>query len=666
MNAKTKNTSKPTYYVTTPIYYPSGHWHLGHTYTTVACDALARFKRMQGYDVFYLTGTDEHGQKIEKRAAESGVTPKAFTDTLVAEIKELWKLLDISYDKFIRTTDEYHVQAVQKIFRKLYDNGDIYKSKYKGKYCTPCEAFWTDAQLKDGKCPDCGREVTDAEEESYFFRLSKYSDRVRKLLTETDFLQPTSRVNEMVNNFIDKGLTDLCVSRTSFKWGIPVDFDEGHIVYVWVDALSNYITALGAFSDDDTLLRKYWPADLHMVGKEIVRFHAVVWPAMLMALDMPLPKKIFGHGWLLFDGDKMSKSKGNVVDPFVLAGRYGVDTLRYYLLREIPFGSDGVYTNEAFITRINGDIVNDLGNLLRRTLAMSKQYFDGSVAKGGASGDEDSAFEQATQALYGKVCAHMEALSANKALEEIFLLVKCANKYIDETKPWALAKSDLQRARLQKVLYNLLEALRVCATLLKPFLTHYPARIFEGLGVQEPQAFGAAVRYGEIKTYTTLEVPPLMNRLDIKKELDELQRIAAEKNGSPQAESADGGTAKKNGKEDKKVEEQTQTGLITIDDFFKTQLRVAKVVACEKVEKADKLLKLTLDVGGEARTVVSGIAKFYTPEEMVGKSVVLVANLKPAKLRGIESNGMILCASQGDKLVLVTPEAAIESGAEVC
>ena len=643
---------KKKYYITTPIYYPSGHWHLGHTYTTVACDAIARFKRMSGFDVFYLTGTDEHGQKIEKRAAESGTTPKKFVDGLVKEIKELWKLLDISYDKFIRTTDDYHVRAVQKIFRKLYENGDIYKSKYKGKYCTPCEAFWTQAQLVDGKCPDCGREVSDAEEESYFFRLSKYADRVRKLLTETDFLQPNSRVNEMVNNFIDKGLNDLCVSRTSFKWGIPVDFDEGHIVYVWVDALSNYITALGAFGDDDSPMKKYWPADLHMVGKEIVRFHAVVWPAMLMALGLPVPKKIFGHGWLLLDGDKMSKSKGNVVDPFVLCGRYGTDALRYYLLREIPFGSDGVYSNAAFISRLNSDIVNDLGNLLRRTLAMAQKYFGGKVSKRQAFDETDKALISEINSLMERTEKQMDALAFNKALEEIFALVGKANKYIDATAPWTLAKDEKNKERLEAVIYNLLEALRVTAVCLKRFLTKYPSEIFKGLAVKEPTEFKGNTSYGKIKTYNIKEIDPLMNRLDVKKELAELEAIAAEKE-------------KGESKVENKAEEKND-GLITIDEFFKTKLKVATVKACEKVEKADKLLKLTLSVGGEERTVVSGIAKYYTPEEMVGKSVVLVSNLKPAKLRGIESQGMILCASAGDKLTLVTPEQAIESGAEVC
>ncbi len=645
------------YYITTPIYYPSGKWHLGHSYTTVCCDALARYKRMRGFDVFYLTGTDEHGQKIEKRAAESGVTPKQFVDKLVGEIKELWALLDISYDKFIRTTDDYHVKAVQKIFKALYDKGDIYKSKYKGKYCTPCESFWTESQLIDGKCPDCGREVVDAEEESYFFRLSKYQDRIKELLTTTDFLQPQSRVNEMVNNFIKDGLNDLAVSRTAFKWGIPVEFDEGHIVYVWIDALSNYITALGYGSDDEELYNKYWPADLHMVGKEIVRFHTIIWPAILMALDLPLPKKVYGHGWLLLGGDKMSKSKGNVVDPFVLASRYGVDAIRYYLLREIPFGSDGVYTNEAFITRINQDLCNDLGNLTRRTLAMCKQYFDGVVDDSGECGEEDAAFIETINALDGRLDGEIEKLGIGHALEEIFAVIDRSNKYIDATAPWVLNKDESKKNRLKAVMYNLLEAIRVCATALLPFITTAPKRIFEGLGVSEPKLFGDTLRYGVIKKYETKEIGILFPRLDIDKELKELDMIAEKGNEKETVKTA----------EPVEVKEDES---ITYDDFCKVKLLVGEILACEKVEKADKLLKSTVKIGDEVRTIVSGIAKYYTPEEMVGKKVVVVSNLAPRKIRGIESKGMLLCACVGEgeneRLCLVTPEKAIESGAEVC
>lgn len=663
---------KKTYYITTPIYYPSGNWHLGHCYTTVACDSIARFKRMQGFDVFYLTGTDEHGQKIEKRAAEAGISPKQFTDSLVADIKELWKLLDISYDKFIRTTDGYHVDAVKKIFKALYDKGDIYKSKYKGKYCTPCEAFWTEAQLKDGKCPDCGREVSDAEEESYFFRLSKYADKVKKLLTETDFLQPASRVNEMVNNFINKGLSDLAVSRTSFKWGIPVEFDPGHIVYVWVDALSNYITALGAFADNDALFKKYWPANLHMVGKEIVRFHAVIWPAMLTALGLPLPEKVFGHGWLLMGGDKMSKSKGNVADPFLLSRRYGVDSLRYFLLREIPFGSDGIYTDEALLNRINADLVNDLGNLTKRTQAMCRQYFGGKITPGKPD-ESDGDFVSLINGLKEKDEKAVDALDLTGALQEIFAVISAANKYIDLNKPWILSKDEAQALRLRQVMYNLCEALRVSAVMLLPFLTSLPVRILEGLGINAPKGFDTA-KYGAQKEYSVNETEPLLKRLDVKEELKILEKLRAEgetaaaKEKKPEDKKPDKENRKMDGKkpQDNNPQETGETGVITIDDFFKTKLKVALVTACEKVEKADKLLKLTLDVGGEERTVVSGIAKSYTPEETVGKSVVLVYNLKPAKLRGIESQGMILCASEGDRLVLVTPEAAIASGAEVC
>lgn len=673
------------YYITTPIYYPSGKWHLGHSYTTVCCDALARYKRMRGFDVFYLTGTDEHGQKIEKRAAEAGVTPKAFVDALVDNIKELWSLLDISYDKFIRTTDGYHVKAVQKIFKQLYDQGDIYKSRYKGKYCTPCESFWTESQLVDGKCPDCGREVSDAEEESYFFRLSKYQDRIKKLLTETDFLEPRSRVNEMVNNFIKDGLNDVAVSRTAFKWGIPVEFDPGHIVYVWIDALSNYITALGYGSDDTSLFDKYWPADLHMVGKEIVRFHTIIWPAILMALNLPLPKKVYGHGWLLLGGDKMSKSKGNVVDPFILEKRYGVDAIRYYILREIPFGSDGVYTNEAFIGRFNQDLCNDLGNLTRRTLAMNKQYFDGKVDASGEKGEFDDDFIAEINALDKKLDEDIDKLNLSRALEDIFAVIDKANKYIDNTRPWVLSKSEESKNRLKAVLYNLTEAIRVCSTALMPFITRTPKLIFEGLGLKAPEVFGNDLKWGAVKKYETHETGILFPRLDEKKELIELDKIAAaaekaEKKEEKKAESVVKGDAsakdkaavpaKEKAPETVKTDEDNQEEYVTADEFFRTKLVVGEVIACEKVEKADRLLKSTVKIGEEVRTIVSGIAKFYTPEEMVGKRVVVVKNLAPRKIRGIESRGMLLCAVSGEgeneQLCLVRPEKLMDGGSEVC
>ena len=653
---------KEKFYITTPIYYPSGKWHLGHCYTTVYGDAVARFKRMEGYDVFYLTGTDEHGQKIEKRAAAAGVSPKQFVDGLVAEIKELWNALDISYDKFIRTTDDYHVAAVQKIFKRLYEQGDVYKAKYKGKYCTPCEAFWTETQLKDGKCPDCGREVQDAEEESYFFRLSKYAPRVRELLTQTDFLQPESRVAEMVNNFIDAGLEDLAVSRTSFKWGVPVEFDKGHIVYVWVDALSNYITALGYNPESKELspqMKKYWSADLHLMAKEIVRFHSIIWPAILMALQLPLPKKVVAHGWLQFNGDKMSKSKGNVVDPFELLPRFGKDSLRYYLLRAMPFGADGAFTAETFLTRINADLCNDLGNLVRRTGKMNEQYFSGKIAEGKAESDDLPLIAQ-MNALYGEVKAAMNEYKPQVALEKIFDLVGAANKYIDLTKPWALIKEG-KTERLGEVLYVLTEAIRITGVLLAPFIPETAGKVLDNLKLKAPSSFDG-LEYGNVKSYETVALDALFPRLDVKKELAEFEKSGEKEDGKAKSKEE---KQNKEKKEDKK-EMSEENGLITIDEFFRTQLRVAEVIACEKVEKADKLLKLTLKVGEETRTVVSGIAKHYAPEQMVGKRVVLVANLKPRAMRGIESQGMILCASEGDKLVLVTPESAIASGAEVC
>ncbi len=653
---------KKKFYITTPIYYPSGKWHIGTCYTTIICDALARYKRMQGYDVFYLTGTDEHGQKIQKVAASNGVEVKKYIDGVVDELKRLWKLLDISYDKFIRTTDEEHEKAVQKIFNKLYEKGDIYKSAYEGWYCTPCEAFWTKTQLVDGKCPDCGREVELTKEESYFFRLSKYQDRIQKLIEDNkEFLHPVTRQNEMLNNFIKPGLQDLCVSRTSFDWGIKVPFDAKHVIYVWIDALTNYITALGYTGDNDELFKKYWPADVHMMGKEIIRFHSIIWPAILMALDLPLPKKVYGHGWLMFNNDKMSKSKGNIVDPFILCERYGVDALRYYMLREVPFGQDGNFTNEIFLKLRNSDLANDLGNLVSRVTAMVSQYFDGVIPAPTDSQDVDRQLIDMAEKMYPSVTSYMDEMRAPEALETIFKVIQRANKYIDECTPWILAKTDEGKERLKTVLYNLCESIRMSAVILQPFLTQTPSKIFAKLGIGEDMGltgFDSLEKFGaKIDGLKVDKGEQLFQRIDIAKELKVMDDILEEQlKKAKQAE-----------KEEKKVENTVTIEQIGIEDFAKVQLKVGKVLECKKVEKADKLLCSQIDVGEEIpRTVVSGIAKYYTPEEMVGKQVIVVTNLKPAKLRGIESQGMILCAEdENGELALITPSKSVKAGSEV-
>ena len=647
---------KKPFYITTPIYYPSGNPHIGHCYTTVACDSIARYRRMQGYDVMFLTGTDEHGLKIEQKAAEKGVTPKEYVDEVVKTFKKLWSYMNISYDRYIRTTDDYHIETVQKIFKALYDKGYIYKGEYKGKYCTPCESFWTESQLdENGCCPECHREVTEAKEEAYFFKMSPFADRIEKLLTETDYLQPKTRATELVNNFIKPGLEDLCVSRTTFKWGIPVTFDDKHVVYVWIDALSNYISALGFWNEQYNDFDKFWPADVHMVAKDIMRFHAIIWPAMLMALDLPLPKHLAVHGWITFNGQKMSKSLGNVVDPFILGERYGADAIRYHILREMALGADSSFSNEIMINRINSDLANGLGNLVSRTVAMADKYFGGTLPADREAGDFDAELIAEAKGLVAKVDEFMDKTQINNALAEIFKVVSRANKYIDETAPWVLGKDESKKARLATVLYNLLETIRIVSTLLSNFMPTTMPKVWEQIGAAESDiTYENAGKFGVLPADVTVHRGEIIfPRIDVDKEIEELNKIIGS-NAEPEEKADDG------------FEPAPIADEITIDDFAKVDLRVALVKDCEKVKKSKKLLCLQLDDGFGVRQVVSGIAAWYKPEDLIGKKVVIVANLKPVKLCGVESNGMICAADTPDGAAsVIFPDQDLPCGAKL-